>query len=142
MRYPTAGRLVAAAALARRAPRCAKDPEIFARAAAGRGDAAFMARYVALGNSITAGYQSGGINDSTQRRAYPALIARAFGLALRVPGAVRQGPGCAPLPDAATAFQGAAGTLTRPSSVCARTAGVHHRVPQQRRRARRELVRT
>ena len=24
--------------------------------------------YVAIGNSITAGYQSGGINDSTQRR--------------------------------------------------------------------------
>jgi lysophospholipase L1-like esterase len=33
-------------------------------------------RYVALGNSITAGFQSGGIDDATQRASYPALIAR------------------------------------------------------------------
>jgi hypothetical protein len=33
-------------------------------------------RYVALGNSITAGFQSGGISDATQRAAFPALIAR------------------------------------------------------------------
>jgi lysophospholipase L1-like esterase len=31
--------------------------------------------YVALGNSITAGYQSGGINDSTQVRSYAKLLA-------------------------------------------------------------------
>ena len=31
--------------------------------------------YVALGNSITAGYQSGGINDSTQRQSYARLLA-------------------------------------------------------------------
>lgn len=31
--------------------------------------------YVALGNSITAGYQSGGINDSTQRESYARLFA-------------------------------------------------------------------
>src|SRR5689334_4192993 len=31
--------------------------------------------YVALGNSITAGYQSGGINDSTQLRSYAKLLA-------------------------------------------------------------------
>ena len=37
--------------------------------------APFMARYVAIGNSITAGFQSNGINDSTQRRAYPHLLA-------------------------------------------------------------------
>lgn len=36
-----------------------------------------FARYVALGNSITAGFESGGISDATQRRSYPALIARA-----------------------------------------------------------------
>ena len=35
-----------------------------------------FARYVALGNSITAGFQSGGISDATQRTSYPALIAR------------------------------------------------------------------
>lgn len=33
-------------------------------------------RYVALGNSITAGFQSGGIDDATQRASYPALIAK------------------------------------------------------------------
>jgi lysophospholipase L1-like esterase len=33
-------------------------------------------RYVAVGNSITAGFQSGGINDATQRASYPALIAK------------------------------------------------------------------
>ena len=33
-------------------------------------------RYVALGNSITAGFESGGISDATQRASYPALIAR------------------------------------------------------------------
>ena len=32
-------------------------------------------QYVAIGNSITAGYQSGGLIDSTQRRAYPFLLA-------------------------------------------------------------------
>ncbi|HTD69913.1 MAG TPA: hypothetical protein VK647_05630, partial [Gemmatimonadales bacterium] len=31
---------------------------------------AMFQRYVAMGNSITAGFQSGGINDSTQRRSY------------------------------------------------------------------------
>ncbi len=35
-------------------------------------------RYVSLGNSLTAGFQSGGINDSTQREAYPVLVAGAM----------------------------------------------------------------
>src|SRR2546425_4897788 len=33
-------------------------------------------RYVSMGNSITAGYQSGGINDSTQLQSYAVLLAR------------------------------------------------------------------
>jgi len=36
---------------------------------------AMFQRYVAMGNSITAGFQSGGINDSTQRRSYAVLVA-------------------------------------------------------------------
>ncbi len=40
---------------------------------------AMFQRYVAIGNSITAGFQSGGINDSTQARAYPVLMAAAMG---------------------------------------------------------------
>src|SRR5438034_9940430 len=35
-------------------------------------------RYVSLGNSLTAGFESGGINDSTQREAYPVLVAGAM----------------------------------------------------------------
>ena len=31
-------------------------------------------RYVSLGNSITAGFQSAGINDSTQQRSYAVLL--------------------------------------------------------------------
>jgi lysophospholipase L1-like esterase len=35
--------------------------------------------YVAMGNSITAGFQSGGINDSTQRQSYAFLLAQQAG---------------------------------------------------------------
>ncbi|HWA40796.1 MAG TPA: hypothetical protein VG712_04240, partial [Gemmatimonadales bacterium] len=38
-----------------------------------------MSRYVAMGNSITAGYQSAGIMDSTQQQSYAHLIAEAAG---------------------------------------------------------------
>ena len=51
-------------------------------------------RYVALGNSITAGFESEGINDSTQAHAYPALLAARAGArfeTLRLPR-----PGCPP----------------------------------------------
>jgi hypothetical protein len=40
---------------------------------------ALFQRYVSMGNSITAGFQSGGINDSTQRQSYPVLLANAMG---------------------------------------------------------------
>ena len=48
-------------------------------------------RYVSMGNSITAGFQSAGINDSTQAQAYPVLLANAmqspfFGPYLNRPG--------------------------------------------------------
>ena len=35
--------------------------------------------YVAIGNSLAAGWQSGGINDSTQQQAYPRLLAIQMG---------------------------------------------------------------
>ncbi len=41
---------------------------------------AMFANYVALGTSISAGVQSAGLNDSTQKRAFPALLATAMGL--------------------------------------------------------------
>lgn len=55
-----------------------------------------LERYVALGNSITAGYESDGFNDSTQAHAYPAQLAARFGREFNY---IRlQKPGCpAPL---------------------------------------------
>src|SRR5436190_23781053 len=50
--------------------------------------------YVAIGNSITAGWQSGGINDSTQQQAYPRLLATQMGTGYRYPSLVS--PGCPP----------------------------------------------
>src|SRR5512132_3274056 len=51
-------------------------------------------RYAALGNSITAGFQSAGINDSTQQRAYPQLLAKAMGTTFNYPRL--NGRGCPP----------------------------------------------
>ncbi|HET8712727.1 MAG TPA: SGNH/GDSL hydrolase family protein [Gemmatimonadales bacterium] len=53
-----------------------------------------FARYVSMGNSITAGFQSGGINDSTQNQAYPRLLAQAMRSPFFVPLLSR--PGCPP----------------------------------------------
>lgn len=55
---------------------------------------AMFARYVSLGNSITAGFQSGGMNDSLQAVAYPVLVARSMRTAFYVP--LLQRPGCPP----------------------------------------------
>jgi hypothetical protein len=49
-------------------------------------------RYVAIGNSITAGFQSFGLNDSLQSVAYPVLLARAMNTPFLVPYMTR--PGC------------------------------------------------
>jgi lysophospholipase L1-like esterase len=51
-------------------------------------------RYVSLGNSITAGFQSAGINDSTQKRAYPVLLGTAMGTSFNYPKL--NGRGCPP----------------------------------------------
>ena len=40
---------------------------------------AMFQRYVAMGNSITAGFQSAGINDTLQRRSYAVLLASVMG---------------------------------------------------------------
>jgi lysophospholipase L1-like esterase len=50
--------------------------------------------YVAIGNSITAGFQSGGINDSTQQQAYPRLLAIQMGTQYKYASLVA--PGCPP----------------------------------------------
>lgn len=51
-----------------------------------------FARYVAFGNSITAGFQSGGINDSVQLLSYANLLAGQMGTEFNTPLLNR--PGC------------------------------------------------
>lgn len=51
-------------------------------------------RYVALGQSNTAGYMSDGINLETQRAAYPVLLAERAGVTFHVPELAL--PGCPP----------------------------------------------
>src|SRR6266566_1276523 len=53
-----------------------------------------FARYVSMGNSITAGFQSGGINDSTQQQSYAVLLAQAMRSPFFSPLLSR--PGCPP----------------------------------------------
>ncbi len=55
---------------------------------------ALFQRYVSMGNSIAAGFQSAGINDSTQLLAFPVLFAQQAGAAFVVPLLNR--PGCPP----------------------------------------------
>ncbi len=50
--------------------------------------------YAALGTSNTAGFQSGGINDSTQRASYAAMVAEAMGTEFNLP--LLASPGCPP----------------------------------------------
>jgi lysophospholipase L1-like esterase len=53
-----------------------------------------FARYVAFGNSITSGLQSGGINDSVQRLSYAVLLAEQMGTEFNYPSL--RAPGCPP----------------------------------------------
>ncbi|HEY7193106.1 MAG TPA: SGNH/GDSL hydrolase family protein [Gemmatimonadales bacterium] len=55
---------------------------------------ALFDRYVSMGNSITAGFQSGGINDSTQNQSYAVLLAQSMHSPFYVPLLSR--PGCPP----------------------------------------------
>ncbi|HYL56457.1 MAG TPA: SGNH/GDSL hydrolase family protein [Gemmatimonadales bacterium] len=55
---------------------------------------AMFQRYVALGNSITAGFQAAGINDSTQRQSYAVKLAAAMQTAFYRPSL--NFPGCPP----------------------------------------------
>jgi lysophospholipase L1-like esterase len=77
--------------------------------------------YVAIGNSITAGFQSNGINDSTQRQSYAFLLAQQMGTRFAYPALAK--PGCPPpianTQTGALADGGAAGScaLLLPASV-------------------------
>jgi lysophospholipase L1-like esterase len=67
--------------------------------------------YVAIGNSITAGFQSNGINDSTQRQSYAVLLARSMGTRFAYPSLA--GAGCSP-PIANTQTGALVGGATAP----------------------------
>src|SRR5438876_8810011 len=70
----TIRRISLAAGLVLAAVGCSNDDLITPPVPQYPGGAMFQ-RYVAMGNSITAGFQSGGINDSTQQQSYVALVA-------------------------------------------------------------------
>ncbi len=70
--------LASALGLALLAAACHQD-ELFSPLPPQYTGGAMFQRYVAIGNSITAGFQSAGINDSTQRQSYAVLVAAAMG---------------------------------------------------------------
>jgi len=88
----TAARPVAAAALLAAAA-CSDPVDIVEPVPPAGGD--MFARYVALGNSLTAGYQSGGISDSTQRESYAYLMATQS-METRFAYPALAAPGCPP----------------------------------------------
>jgi hypothetical protein len=71
---------------------CADQDAVVQPAPAAGGE--LFTRYVAMGNSITAGIQSAGINDSTQLLAYPVLVAQQAGAPFNAP--LLNKPGCPP----------------------------------------------
>lgn len=74
--------------------------------------------YVALGNSITAGYQSTGINDSTQRKSYAYLFAQQVGTRFAYPSLAA--PGCPPpVVNFVTQSRGSAGGVNFTPTTCA-----------------------
>ncbi len=74
---------------------CRADQLVEPPASAGT-NAGLFRRYVSLGNSIAAGFQSGGINDSTQRASFAVLFAQQAGTPFTYPSLA--GRGCpAPL---------------------------------------------
>src|SRR6478672_11778288 len=75
-------------------------------------NSAIFRNYVAIGNSITAGWQSGGINDSTQQQAYPRLLAIQMGTPYKYASLVN--PGC-PAPVANFQTQAKVGGATAPA---------------------------
>jgi GDSL-like lipase/acylhydrolase family protein len=68
------GRVAALCGLTVLATACYPDTKIFTTQATDQNSV--LARYAALGNSITAGYQAGGIVDSTQRESYAFFFAQ------------------------------------------------------------------
>lgn len=103
MRVVTRAPLLALAALALAA--CVGNGDDLATLQTPANGGVLFTRYVSLGNSITAGYQSGGIVDSLQRNSYANLLAQRASAPFDQP--LFQGAGCpqpfsAPLTPVAT----------------------------------------
>jgi hypothetical protein len=62
-------------------------------------------RYVSMGNSITAGFQSAGINENTQQQSYPFLLSQAMHSPFYLP--LMRFPGCPAPYDSLWSRQGA-----------------------------------
>jgi hypothetical protein len=90
---------------------CTQD-ELFSPLVPAYQGGAMFVRYVALGNSITAGFQSGGINDSTQKASYVRMVANAMGSAYYYPSFTI--PGCPPPIDTLFTASGIPHTLGAP----------------------------
>src|SRR2546423_8643994 len=75
--------------------------------------------YVAIGNSITAGFQSSGIIDSTQRRSYAFLVAQSMGTRFAYPS--MNSPGGPPLIQNFQTQPRPAGTHASTCVLCAPT---------------------
>ncbi len=71
-----------------------ENEELFTPLTPGYAGGAMFVRYVAMGNSITAGFQSGGINDSTQKLSYARLVSNVMGSTYYYPSLTM--PGCPP----------------------------------------------
>lgn len=92
MRFTRSGLLAALVALPLLGA-CTDDQQPIAPVAPAAGGALFQ-RYVALGNSITAGYVSGGITAAAQAQAYPVQLAARAGAEFTF--AALNGRGCTP----------------------------------------------
>lgn len=118
--------LALAAAVSALAGCAADDEELLAPVVPTTGGELFQ-RYVAIGNSITAGMQSFGLTDSLQAAAYPSLIAAQAGAAFVTPGF--NDPGC-PSPLAQPFLLGS-GTIGGPNAPpCALRSSPQPRIVQ------------
>jgi hypothetical protein len=72
---------------------CDHEAEVFGLGTSSDPDNLFRT-YVAIGNSITAGYQSDGIDSLSQTQSYANLLARQVGTRFAIP--ILAAPGCAP----------------------------------------------
>jgi lysophospholipase L1-like esterase len=100
-RLTNLGRVAALGAVLALAASCSQTRDVLTAPPLPTPNNAIFNSYVAIGNSITAGYQSGGINDSTQRQSFARLLATQMNTYYRYPGLAM--PGCtAPIANALT----------------------------------------